>query len=170
MHTIPAEKNLPEIYLFETRAELEEHLKSKNISGAFSSSENRIYATKESLAHELAHYRDFQSGRMPKLHAESPEIEKTKALVRNEIVAVSFAWQKLGNPDTLLKHEKEFLELYYFLHDRRSLKNLRPIEEMSFDEIQNLADELSDEAHPYFEKTQYLFKHYLDASHRQTTY
>lgn len=170
MHTIPADKDLPEIYLFESKEELEKYMESKNISGAFSAADNRVYATKESLAHELAHFKDHKSGKMPRPNATNSKEETTKALVRNEIVAVAYSWQKLGTPEILLKHEKEFLELYYFLHERRSLNNLKPIEELSFAEIQSLAEELSDNSHPYFEKTKYLFEHYIDASHRQITY
>lgn len=162
MERIPKNGDEPEIYLFESAKELSEYLGHACTHGMYDPQANRIYATWSSLPHEIAHYKDFQSGKM-----KSEEISDR---LRNELVAVLYSWQKQSNPNNFLQHEKEFLEAFYYLLETDGLKLDRPFEELSFKQIQSIADQLASHENPLVEKLVHLFGHYLDQAEVKTTY
>lgn len=154
----PQEPGDPEIYVFDSQEELQAYLGYPQVHGLYDSKQNKIYATWDSLAHEIAHYKDQRSGRFrnPDIYQKN---EKTFAHIRNEAVAILYAWQKSANPDQYLSFEKEFLEIVYFAleneaHSFGELKTLR------FSELQDLADWLCQEHHIWAGRLKHLFSHY----------
>ena len=156
----PAHQDCPEIFLFETSAELQAHLGIQNTHGLYETASKKIYATPESLAHEFAHFRDHESGRyqFPN-HFKEPRL-KDQARIRNEIVAVLFSWQKTANLKGLLSHEKDFLDWFHYQQDKTSGSNDKDFKSWKFREIQDYAEWVSSSSH--FPKLRHIFSHYLD--------
>jgi len=162
MERIPPNGDEPEIWLFERASDLREQLGHAQTHGMYDPKENRIYATWKSLPHEIAHFKDFKSGKMKKVsEIKNPE-QKKEAQLRNEILAVIYAWQKKQDLDAFLTHEKEFLECLYYMIEKKLLEIDRELEKLSFKELQNLAEKVATKENPLFEKIEALFAHYLD--------
>jgi len=168
MDLIPAQADEPEIILFSSLSELTEHLGYPCTHGFFDPKKNKIYATKQSLAHEIAHFKDFRSGRMCSLGSLKDEEAKISAILRNEMVAILYAWSRKPEPQDFLKHEKEFLEAYYFCKETGLIIGFeKEIEAMSFKEIQFLAENLSSSSFVLYPKFKNLFHHYMDNAERE---
>jgi hypothetical protein len=152
----------PEIYLFEDVVELQRELGFSGTHGAFDPAHKIIYATPQSLAHELAHYKDHLSGGYRSPHLLSQSDAKDRARLRNEIVAVLFSWQKMASPEFLLAHEKEFLTWFHFQLDKNKLSPPKDFKEWKFKEIQNSAEDLTAENSEHWNKLKVIFAHYLN--------
>jgi hypothetical protein len=155
MEVIPHNGDEPEIRLFPTIADLRTHLGHAYTHGMYDPKTNTIYATWHSLPHELGHYKDFISGKM----SYDPDGQ-----LRNELLAVLFAWQKHPDLHSFLSHEKEFLEAFYYMLEREIIKFEKEFQKAAFSEIQEIANDLSKPEHPLYKKTKNLFKHYLEKS------
>jgi len=164
MKHIPPRETEPEIFLFESLEDLREELGHSHTHGLYDSVKNRIYATWDSLPHEIAHFKDFRSGKLRTIRKITDPKEKVRTLLRNEMLAVLYAWQKLAKPSSFLSYEKEFLEAVYYFIENQSASNMKSLDHFSFSELQEFADKLASPEHPLFEKFKVLFSHYLDGT------
>ncbi|PIR23706.1 MAG: hypothetical protein COV44_01390 [Deltaproteobacteria bacterium CG11_big_fil_rev_8_21_14_0_20_45_16] len=168
MNVIPAQADEPEIILFSSLSELTSYLGYPCTHGLFDAKQNKIYATKQSLAHEIAHFKDFKSRRMKSIGAMKTEEDKISAVLRNEMVAILYAWSRKPEPQDFLKHEKELLEAFYYCKDNQIIEGLKKeLEDMSFKEIQALAETLSSPNFELYPKFKTLFHHYMDTAERE---
>ncbi len=165
---IPSQEGLPEIHLFSSVKELREQLGHAYTHGLYDKEKNRIYATYESLSHEIAHFRDYVSGQMPSPDSISDPVTRRRARIRNEIVAIMFSWIKTREISKLPEHEKRFLEWLYFMIDSGRLTPDEPLELMSFKKLQSFAERIMNEAQEQERVLVEIFKHYLKEEERPT--
>lgn len=162
MRKFPADGQLPEIWLFESPAELRECLGHASSYGAYFPEENRIYALESSLAHEVAHFKDHKSGRMKNPRELPDPKSRRKARLRNEIVAILYSWQKTAQVENLKAHEKSFLEWFYFLLENKKLTLPKDeFENLHFSELQEIAERLVTESSEWSIQLEVFFEHYL---------
>lgn len=147
----------PEIYLYESIEELRGALGYPHVHGLYEPSKNRIHATPISLAHELAHFKDHLSGNFkdPKNYQGEKRIQ---AHIRNESVAILFAWLKQAQLKNFLDYEKEFLDLAYYAAN--TLNPPKDINGFKFDEIQSFIDWLCLTEHSWYQRLRKIFEHY----------
>ena len=163
---IPAQDGLPEIYIFETIEELRIELGHTKTYGLYDHRQNRIYATMASLSHEVAHYRDFHSGQMPRPEILKDPAARRRAKIRNEAVAILFSWIKTREISRLPEHERRFLEWVYFMIDSGRVTPEEPLESMKFSKLQSFADQLVNSAAEQEAVLCEFFSHYLEEDER----
>jgi len=163
---IPAQDGLPEIHLFEDSNELRQHLGHAYTHGMFDRENNRIYATPASLSHEIAHFRDYHSGLMPRAEAIKDPATRRRAKIRNEVVAILFSWIKTREIKRLPEHERRFLEWLYFMIDSNRLTPEEPLENLNFSKLQQFAHRVVTECGDQEAVLSELFKHYLSEDER----
>jgi len=172
MREIEARADEPKIQICESLAELEQITGLRNIHGFFDAEKNLIVATSDSLAHEVAHFKDYRSGRMLFLSQISDPLQRVEAKLRNEIVAILFAYTKSGTGGASLSYEHQFMRWLEFIrasetalpHGDTSLSNLK------FSQIQDLAETLCQHHHAWFARLEILFGSYLKDEHLTLTY
>lgn len=147
----------PEIYLYESIEELRNALGYPHVHGIYEPSKNRIHATPISLAHELAHFKDHLSGNFKDPENYQGE-KRIQAHIRNEAVAVLFAWLKQAQPKNFLDYEKEFLDLAYYAAN--TLNPPKDINCFKFSEIQSFIDWLCLAEHSWHQRLRKIFEHY----------
>jgi hypothetical protein len=153
----PVRPGQPEIYLYETIDELRDHLGYPHVHGLYEPSKNRIHATPNSLAHEFAHFKDHATGAFRDPEQLEGE-KKIQAFIRNEAVAILFAWLKQPRVENFLSFEKEFLDLAYF-----ASKHVEPridINNIVFHEMQKYVDWLCQADHSWHPRLKKIFEHY----------
>ena len=153
--------------MYDSLDELRNELGQPLTHGLYDPALNCIHATKETLAHEIAHYRDLQSGRMPRPAQIENLNERRRARLRNEIVAILFSWIKTREIKHLAEHERRFLEWLYFLIDRGVATPQEPLETMSFEEMQNFATDLVDYSDQENAALDTIFRHYIPEEERR---
>lgn len=163
---IPAQDGLPEIHIFETVEELQRQLGHRNTYGFYDRANNRIYATMASLSHEIAHYRDYHSGQMPRPELLKEPAARRRAKIRNEAVAILFSWIKTREITRLPEHERRFLEWVYFMIDSGRVIPEEPLENMKFARLQSFADQLVSSAAEQEAVLCEFFSHYLEEDER----
>lgn len=154
MHELPISTG-PKIYLYESLQELRDQLQYPYTHGLYEPEKNCIHATYDSLAHEIAHFKDYTSGAWRNSPTETLPL-------RNELVAVLFAWKQHPKPSAFLKHEQEFLEWYFYMNESKKLPGDPSLRSLSFKEIQKLADDITHSKTRSFQKPKKLFRHYLE--------
>lgn len=172
MIQIPREGDTPLIKLFQTIEELQRETGQKVFHGIYDPKSNTIMATIDSVAHEVGHYRDLRSGRLRNIQEISNQEKRIEARIRNEIVAILFASSKCGDAGTAIPYEIEFMTWLdytrarstHWPHATKSLKDLK------LNEMQDLADFVSDSHQPWFEKLEFIFREYLGQEHDVLTY
>ena len=147
----------PEIYLYESIEELRSVLGYPHVHGLYEPSKNRIHATPISLAHELAHFKDHLSGDFKDPENYQGE-ERIQAHIRNEAVAILYAWLKQAQTKNFLDYEKEFLYLAYFASS--SLTPPKDINLFKFSDIQKFIDWLCSPEHSWYPRLRKIFEHY----------
>ena len=147
----------PEIYLYESIEELRSVLGYPHVHGLYEPSKNRIHATPISLAHELAHFKDHLSGDFKDPENYQGE-ERIQAHIRNEAVAILYAWLKQAQTKNFLDYEKEFLDLAYFASS--SLTPPKDINLFKFSDIQKFIDWLCSPEHSWYPRLRKIFEHY----------
>lgn len=169
---IPSQNGQPVVRIFESLQELEQETGQSGYHGLFDANTNTILATADSVAHEIGHYLDFKSGLLKNVTEISDPTKKKEASLRNEIVAILFAYTKCGEGGTCLTYEARFLEWLAFTRKSKEFgpsaeKNLS---ELTFKEIQELATWLVSSEHSWFERLEFFFKGYLTDERSFVTY
>ena len=163
MVEIPAEGDQPRIQLFETVDELREHTGQNICHGYFDAANKLIVATYDSVAHEIGHYRDFQSGKLRVIQAITDPTLKMEAILRNEIVACLYARTKLGANAATMEHEAAFLEWISFMREQKAFgpHTGTSLDDLKLSQIQEIAEWVVDSSHPWFRRLEFIFRHYL---------
>ncbi|TVQ79085.1 MAG: hypothetical protein EA369_05805 [Bradymonadales bacterium] len=162
MKCFKASSEEPEILLFDSVDEIRKELGFVGTHGVFDPNEFKIYATLQSLPHEIGHYKDFRSGRMRPPHLEGSVETKNLARLRNEMVATLYAWKKTADPTFLLPYEREFIEWVYFQIDRGHSLHTHELKDWSFSDIQDFVEHFIANKPTELKKLRTLFAHYLD--------
>ena len=170
--TIPSERGEPIIKIFESLEELKAETGQSACHGFFDAKANTILATADSVAHEVGHFLDFKSGGLKDPSKEKDPQKKAAVALRNEIVAVVFAFAKCGEGGTSLNYEIRFME---WLHYSRKSGDFGPhpqknLSEFSFSEIQALANWLVQIEHAWFDRLSHFFRTYLLDEQSVSTY
>jgi len=170
--TIPSEKGQPTIRVFESLEEFHTETKQSVCHGFFDTKANMILATADSVAHEIGHYLDLKSGAFKNPDKETHPVKKIKACLRNEIVAILFAFTKCGDGGTSLSYELQFLQWLQFFRkaERFGPQPEKEISDFGLKEIQNLADWLVKPDHPWFNRLCHFFQTYLATEQNISTY
>lgn len=170
--TIPPQGGQPTIKVFDSLDELQSETGQRTCHGFFDARSNTIFATADSIAHEVGHFLDVKSGKFKDPDRLQSSIEKIEACLRNEIVAVLFAYTKCGEGGTSLIHEARFIE---WLRFSRKAQAFGPSPEASlgdldFKQIQELGTWISASEHPWFDRIKTFFKTYLVDEAKILTY
>lgn len=153
----------PTIHLYDTAEELFEATGQRTAEGYFDAKENVIVATIHSVAHEIGHYRDFESGRMVVITPSLNATERAQARLRNEIVATLFARSKTDSVEAFAQHEVDFLAWFELERNRENLPfdYLYDLGSWPFSRIQDFADYVVQNQHPWFGHLLSIFRPYL---------
>ncbi len=177
MVEVPAQGDEPRMRLFESLDELAGETGQNVSHGYFDATQNMIVATLDSCAHEVGHYRDWKSGRMAFIKPEDSALIRAQKRMRNEIVAILFAYQKVPSHPGLLDYEKNFLEWFLFTLKRNTFEKFsrpeicrRPFDQWMLSDIQDMAEWLVREDHGWFERLEFIFRHYNVDTHLTLTY
>ncbi len=177
MVEVPAQGDEPRMRLFESLDELSRETGQSVSHGYFDATNNMIVATLDSCAHEVGHYRDWKSGRMKFVKADDLPLVKAQGRMRNEIVAIIFAHQKVPSHKGLLDYELGFIEWFLFMLKRNKFETFmrpelcrRPIDQWMLSDIQDMAEWLVREDHEWFERLEFIFRHYNVDTHLTLTY
>lgn len=173
----PQKEGEPYLKLFSTYEEMSRVTGQKHSHGYFDPQTNTVVATLDSCAHEIGHFRDFKSGRMRMVDLQATPLARAQGRMRNEIVAILFAFQRVPSNPNLLPYEREFLEWFQFMLSRKRLESwMRPevvqkrLPDWSLSDLQDVAEFLIKEDSEWFEKLEYIFRHYLQDAHVTVTY
>lgn len=161
---IPPRGDDPQILIFDSAEELQKETGQSVAHGYFDPKSNSIFATADSVAHEIGHYLDFKSGRLKSAANHLSVEQKTAFRLRNEVVAILFAYAKCGDGGASLPYEYQFIKWLRFMRtevERFGPHHETPMEKLKLAEIQNLADWLTDHEHPWFERLRHFFQTYL---------
>lgn len=152
----------PDVYLYDTVEELRQELGYPFVSGLFDDEANVIHATRESLAHEIAHFKDKKSGRyLNWQELKSPE-ERRRAQIRNELVAILYSWKKMAEPQFFHAFEQEILELFYYQIDQGFLpERAGQLSDLTFSDIQDFAELWLQNSSANLAKLESCLSHYL---------
>ncbi len=170
---IPPLGDQPTIIVFDSPQELQAETGQSLCHGLFDPKKNTILATADSVAHEIGHYLDFKSGQFRIVSSHFSSEEKISARLRNEIVAILFAYAKVGEGGTSLSYEWQFVKWLMFMranvnrfgpHTDISLNNLK------LEQIQEIADWLTNHEHPWFARLKFFFGSYLTDEDAHQTY
>jgi len=173
MIDVPAKGDEPQMKLYRDLSELQAATGEQVTHGWFDPSTNTIVATLESSAHEIGHYMDFKSGRMALSSSTDSPLLRAQKRLRNEIVAILFAAQKISGQKHLLPYERDFLDWFEFMLKRNEFFDqtpMLPFGEWSLKQIQDFAEFSVKDEHPWFERLEYIFRHYLHDVHWPVTY
>jgi hypothetical protein len=175
MLEIPGVNGEPTIKIFDNISELQKHCGEKLTHGYFDPRQNLIIATVASVAHEIGHYRDFKSGRMKLIPEELSSEERVRLRIRNEIVAILFAYQRVSDQYGLLPYEREMIEWIVFHWERSKpfakwRAHAAHVSQLRFEEIQDLSDWLLQPEHNWGEKLRKIFYAYLKTENEMMTY
>lgn len=169
---IPAEGDHPTIKVFESLDELARETGQSVCHGFFDVRAYTIMATADSVAHEIGHFLDIKSKKFKDLSKATSLSEKIEASLRNEIVAVLFAYSKCLEGGTSLSYETQFIE--WLKHSRKHLDfgphPKKELSKFSFREIQDLAEWLTDPKQSWFKRLTHFFRSYLADEARILTY
>lgn len=155
----------PDIFLFDEVTELQKELGYPRVEGLYEAQKNVIYATRESLAHEIAHYKDLKSGRYIDWQSLSRTQDRQTAQIRNELVAILYAWKKSGKTRDFKDFEKEVIEFFYFqIEQSRIGPHFENLDEVSFSQIQDIAEEFAQPDFPGRDRLKQLLEHYIQLS------
>ncbi len=162
----------PLIQLCENQAELEALCGCKGLHGFFDPERNLIVSTADSLAHEIGHYRDYRSGKMKRASDISDPLERAEIRLRNEIVAVLFAYSKAGEGGVAQAYEFEFIRwCESLIQNEPALKKFsKDLKKISFIEMQEIAEILANSSKNWFARLEFLFASYLQSEHFLLTY
>jgi hypothetical protein len=167
----------PRLRLFESLEELRRETGETHTHGYFDPATNTIVATLDSCAHELGHWKDYQSGRMRMVQPALDGLERAQSRMRNEIVAILFAAQKVTPGPQLLDYERNFCDWFLFMLKKQKFSDfMRPevlsktFSAWSFSEIQDFSEWVVKEHHDWFERLEFIFRHYLQDTHVALTY
>jgi len=147
------------LVLFDSVDELRQELGQPTTRGLFDIESNTIFATPSTVAHEIGHYKDHLSGKMIDWSKLQDKQSQRSARIRNELVAVIYAWKKDPRVNNLHDWEKELLDLVYYELSQDSYD----FDSLKFYEIQELADRLSSEDYEKRQRLEFLLCHYLEA-------
>lgn len=169
---IKATDSEPDIWLYDKASDLQAHWGYPAVNGFFDLATNTIHATRDSLAHEIAHFKDIQSGRFVDWQKTSLSLcDQTSAQIRNEVVAIVYAWRKNAEPEKFSKFEKELLELIYHILDTEHFPyDNRDLASLKFSEIQDLADWISKPERGFRPKLEQIFGHYIQIGKTSQAY
>lgn len=163
--------------IFRSFEELRLETGEKLTHGYFDPETNTIVATLDSCAHEIGHYRDFKSGRLRRILPTDSPTARAQGRMRNEIVAILFAAQKVSPGPQLLRYERDFIEWFLFSVEKKQFDAFvkpeilaQPLKNWALSDIQDLADWVVKEEHPWFERLEFIFRHYLQDEHITLTY
>jgi len=177
MVVVEPKEGEPRLKLFESLDELRRETGQAHTHGYFDPATNTIVATIESCAHEIGHWKDFQTGRMKMVNDQLPPSQKAQNRMRNEIVAILFGAQKVKLGAHALDYEKAYLEWFDFMLYRKRFEDfMRPevlaktFKDWTLSEIQDFADWVVKEEHEWFERLEFIFRHYLQDAHLTLTY
>jgi hypothetical protein len=175
MLEIPGVNGEPTIKIFDDVSELQKHCGEKLTHGYFDPRQNVIIATVASVAHEIGHYRDFRSGRMKPFQEALSSEERARLRIRNEIVAILFAYQRVSDQYGLLPYEREFIEWIVFHWDRSKSfadwKQRAPhVAQLKFEQIQDLGDWLLKPEQDWGKRLRKIFHAYLRTENEMMTY
>jgi len=177
MIEVPPQGDEPRMKLYTNLEELEKDTGEKLTHGYFDPQANLIVATLDSCAHEVGHYHDFKSGRMLRVSAGDPPLARAQARIRNEIVAILYAAQKNPSSTKLLSYEYEFLNWFFFLLQRENLVGFSRAEiaklefsKWKISDLQDIGEWLTSPDHSWFERLEFIFRHYLIGEHVTMTY
>jgi hypothetical protein len=167
----PQKPGDPLLQVYDSIDELSTAIGQNQSHGFFDPRSNTIVATWDSVAHELGHFKDFQSGRMknPRL-ATKPE-EQASATIRNEIVAILYSHQKTGVPSGLLAYETDFLEWFYLEQKRKQFSQWpEEFKDWTFPQIQDFAEWAAHPQRDWCARLEFIFRDYLTQHHFMLTY
>jgi len=174
---VPPIGDEPRMKLFRSFEELRLETGEKLTHGYFDPQTNTIVATLESCAHEIGHFKDFKSGRLRAASLKDSPSSRAESRIRNEIVAVLFSAQKIKPGPHLLRYEADFLDWFFFAQDRKHFDIFarpeflsQPLKEWKFSDVQDFADWVVKEEHAWFERLEFIFRHYLQSEHITLTY
>jgi len=164
MHRLKPDADAPQITLFDDQNELCQELGAVGSHGYFDPATNTIYATPQSLPHEIAHFKDFKSGRMLRPEEITDPEGRDRARIRNEIVAVLYAWKKNADVRILLKHEKLFLDWFHYVLEKGQIPFEDNFKSWRFQLIQDCSDWLVSADNTDFLRLAGFFHHYLEST------
>jgi len=175
MIEIPGVNGEPTIKIFNELSELRSHCGEKLTHGFFDPQQNLIMATVASVAHEIGHYRDYRSGRIKNISEIKDSEERIRRRIRNEIVAILFSYQRVGDQYGLLHYERDFIEWAAFQWAQSpSFKEwtfkASHLSKLSFTHIQDLAEWLVQPDHSWKNQLQRIFGAYLKSETEIMTY
>jgi hypothetical protein len=169
---IPPLKDEPTIKVFDTIQELTADTGYQGYHGIYDPKANMILATADSLPHEIGHYRDYRSGRMRIVSRIEDPLLRAEARLRNEIVAIMFAYAKVGEGGTSLEHEYRFLQWIEFMRKGKTFGPhcAKKFNQFTLGEMQDFAEWLVMHEHPWFSRLEYMFRSYLTNEMLTLTY
>lgn len=166
MVEIPGINGEPTIKIFDDLKELRSQCGEKLTHGYFDPSQNLILATVASVAHEIGHYRDFKSGKMKPLSSLLSSEDRSNQIIRNEIVAILFSYQRVSDRYGLITYERDFIEWVVYQWDRAKEFGLwkskaAHVSQLKFGDLQDLAAWLVEPQHPWADQLKIMFATYL---------
>ena len=145
--------------------EIETIAGQKFCHGVYLPASNTIVATADSIAHEIAHFRDIQSGKFMNPLSMTTEEDRRAAKIGNENIAILFSFQKCGHGGAHLQHEKRFTDWIQFnwpsiSKDYPSVAKSN-LHELKFSDLQSFSSWLVEQKHPWREQLEFYFRSYL---------
>lgn len=160
--------HLPIIKICENPDEIQAIAGQRFCHGVYLPASNTIVATADSIAHEIAHFRDIQSGSFINTLAMNQTDDLRGAKMRNEIVAILFSFQKCGPGGAHLPREKKFIDWIKFNwkqifehYSTVSKPSKTLLNELSFNELQSLSSWIVRDNQPWREQLEFYFRSYL---------
>ncbi len=160
-HELDLGAGYPRIHVCESLAELEKLTGLKLCHGFFDPQKFEIYATADSIAHEVGHVKDISSGLYRSPAQEVDALGRATALLRNETVAILFAYSKMGIGAANLPHEVKLVDWLLFETKRKSFAKDIQFESASMSAIQNFAQWLVEPEHAWRRHLEFIFRGYL---------
>ena len=151
----------PRIHVCQNAEEMEKISGIKLCHGFFDPKKFEIYATADSIAHEVGHVKDISSGLFRSASTDLDSSQRATWLMRNEAVAIFFAFSKVGIGGANLPHEAHLINWIEFQTKKKSFEKLCDLKNASFDEIQKFASWLTEPAHSWRKHLEFIFRAYL---------
>lgn len=180
---IPSEAGMPAVKICNSPEEVQSEANIKLCHGFYDPQRNLIIATADSVAHEIGHFRDIKSGRFKKISTDASGLNTERLAaascrdtiadkMRNELVAILFAFSKCGIGGTTLEHEYKLMSWIQFQHSKNQFErfNSKPISNWTLGEIQDATEWIVRPEHAWRERLEFLFKGYLLDDHLSFKY
>ena len=163
VRTVSPTGSEPTLQIFDTLTELRSTTGHQGYHGFFDPRQNTIIATADSLPHEIGHYRDFKSGRMANTSTLLDKKLRAEGRIRNEIVAILFAYSKVGEGGTALEYEYRLIQWIEFMRKDQCFgpHTSKDLKEFTLSEIQDFAEWVVMHEHPWYARLEYLFRAYI---------